>query len=71
MGDHDGMQPPVMTNGDLNTKDLNQLSAKAETVMSKSVIINSGGAVCPTLVTGRLRDYQLVGIECLRRMYSE
>jgi len=71
LGDHDGVQPPVTANGDLNTKDLNQLSAKAETLMPKSVINNSGGAVCPTLVTGRLRDYQLVGIDWLRRMYSE
>ena len=29
MGDHDVVQPPVTANGDLNTKDLNQLSAKA------------------------------------------
>lgn len=54
------------------TKDLNQLSAKAETLMPKSVINNTGGVACPALLTGRrLRDYQLVGLGWLRRMYDE
>ena len=48
-----------------------RISIKAETLMPKFVINNLGGAVCPTLVTGRLRDYQLVGIDWLRRLYSE
>ena len=68
-GNHEGMQPPVTDNDDLNTQNLNQ--GWNLNLIPKSVINNLGGAVCPTLVTGRLRAYQLVGIDWLHRIYSE
>ena len=59
------------TNGDLNRKDLIEISETAETLLPKSVITCNGSVAAPTILTGRLYEYQLVALGWLQTMYRE
>lgn len=59
------------TNGDLNKKDLIEISETAENLLPKSVITSNGSVATPTILSGRLYEYQLVALGWLQAMYRE
>ena len=62
---------PEKTNGDLNRKDLIEISRIAESYLPKSVINCNRTIANPKLFAGKLREYQLVALDWLSTMYRE
>ena len=59
------------SNGDLNRKDLIEISETSETFLPKSVINCNRNVATPRLFAGRLREYQLVALDWLQTMHRQ